>query len=85
MPELTPEPVKAASPVRFHTLNLASLQPRMARQRDTKTMEELGRIMLESCGREACALSYKINADDVAEVGRQALAFGDINKDGTLN
>jgi hypothetical protein len=50
-----------------------------------KTLEELGRIMVDACGKEACAKGYKIDPEDLEEVGRQALMFGDINKDGTLN
>lgn len=50
-----------------------------------KTLKELGEIMLATFGKEACANGYKIDASDVEEIGRQALLFGDINRDGTLN
>lgn len=45
--------------------------------------EELGRIMLAEAGEEACRSGYQTT--DPAEVGRLALAFGDINTDGSLN
>lgn len=47
------------------------------------TFEELGRIMLAEAGEEACRSGYQTT--DPETVGRLALAFGDINDDGTLN
>jgi hypothetical protein len=55
------------------------------RSTNMKTLTELGQIMIDACGKEACQNGYKIDATDLAEVGRQALLFGDINRDGTLN
>ena len=49
------------------------------------TMRELGQIMLDTFGKDTCASAYRISAHDVAEVGRQAILHGDINRDGTLN
>jgi hypothetical protein len=50
-----------------------------------KTLMELGKILVETVGKTECALAYRINADDLVEVGRQALLHGDINRDGTFN
>lgn len=50
-----------------------------------KSMEELGRIMIGLYGKEACAEAYQIAADDLEELGRQALLWSDINAEGTLN
>ena len=52
---------------------------------EQKSLEKLGQIMIEATSKEACAASYKIDADDLKEVGRQALRHGDIEPDGTLN
>ena len=49
------------------------------------TLAQLGQIVLSACGKESVERGYRINADDLPEIGRQALAFGDINRDGTLN
>lgn len=54
----------------------------MAKQ---KTLKELGEIMLKHNTREQLESAYKIDASDLVEVGRQALLFNDINRDGTLN
>lgn len=50
-----------------------------------KTMEELGRIMKANHTNEEIAQGYNIDPSDDAEVGRQALLWGDINRDGTTN
>lgn len=47
------------------------------------SLVELGEIMLKEAGAEACRSGYQTT--DPECVGRNALAFGDINKDGTLN
>lgn len=44
---------------------------------------QLGRIMLKEAGEQACLAGY--GTTDPEWVGRHALAFGDINPDGTLN
>lgn len=44
---------------------------------------ELGRRMIKACGVAACRHGY--GTSDPQEVGKQALAYGDINPDGTLN
>lgn len=48
-----------------------------------KSWEELGKIMLAEAGEEACQSGYQTT--DPVEVGRLALEYGDINRDGTLN
>jgi len=50
-----------------------------------KSLAEPGRKILRVYGREACEKGYRIDADDLEEVGRQALLHGDIRPDGTLN
>lgn len=50
-----------------------------------KTLKELGDIVIAEFGAEACAYVYETNPEDRAEIGRQALLFGDIRSDGTLN
>lgn len=51
-----------------------------------KTLEELGKIVVEACGRDGATTAYKLPTDaTLAEIGRQALKWGDINKDGSLN
>lgn len=47
------------------------------------TYEELGKIMLAEAGEEACQAGYETT--DPEWVGRYALQYGDINRDGTLN
>jgi hypothetical protein len=44
---------------------------------------ELGNIMLRSCGHEACEKGY--GTTDPYWVGRYAVEYCDINRDGTLN
>ncbi len=44
---------------------------------------ELGKIMLEDAGEEACMEAYQ--TDDPYFVGLQALGYGDINEDGSVN
>lgn len=53
--------------------------------KEAKSLSELGSIVLNSAGKEACVEGYGIDADDPVEVGCQALLHGDINPDGTLN
>lgn len=48
-----------------------------------KTYIELGQIMLREAGEDACLSGYETT--DPEWVGRLALAYGDINPDGTLN
>ncbi len=43
----------------------------------------LGNIMLAEAGEDACLEGYETT--DPATVGRLALGYGDINRDGTLN
>jgi len=47
------------------------------------TFTELGAIMLAEAGEAACESGYQTT--DPEWVGRQALLYGDINRDGTLN
>ncbi len=54
-----------------------------AQTKSTLTYVELGNIMLKEAGPEACQSGYQ--TIDPESVGRQAIAFGDINPDGTLN
>ena len=49
------------------------------------SLAELGRIMVEAVGVEACTHGYRIPSHDLEEIGRQALMYRDINRDGTLN
>ena len=44
---------------------------------------DLGNIVLKEVGADACDIGY--GTTDPAEVGWFALAYGDINADGTLN
>ena len=73
---------RPAAPVKYQTLggdeNMTS-SPRR------KTLQELGEIVLAVHKAEDIARSYDIDASDVAEVGRQALLWGDISPDGELN
>lgn len=48
-----------------------------------KSYIELGEIMLKKCGADACLKGY--GTTDPEWVGRYALAYCDINLDGTLN
>lgn len=48
-----------------------------------KTHADLGNIMLTEAGRDACLTGY--GTVDPEEVGWFALAYGDIDVDGTLN
>lgn len=47
-------------------------------------LAELGRIIVESVGESGVEQGYGHSADDLAEVGRSALAWKDIEPDGTL-
>jgi len=47
------------------------------------TYADLGRIMLAEAGEDACQSGY--GTTDPYWVGRYALGYGDINRDGTLN
>jgi hypothetical protein len=49
----------------------------------TLTYEELGRIMLEQAGEQACLDGY--TTTDPYWVGRYAVQYGDIDPDGTTN
>ncbi len=49
----------------------------------SKTFQELGEIMLKEFGQDACLRGYQ--TIDPEFFGRNAIAFGDINPDGTLN
>lgn len=48
-----------------------------------KTYKELGNIMLEEAGADACQGGYGTVVPE--QVGIFALVHGDINEDGTLN
>jgi len=48
-----------------------------------KTFVELGNIMLKTAGAEACQKGY--GTTDPEWVGRYALDYCDINRDGTTN
>jgi len=50
-----------------------------------KTLKELGEIIIANNSPQAIRDGYNIDPSDVEEVGRQALAWKDINPDGTLN
>lgn len=50
-----------------------------------KTLTELGQIILANYPAEQIAKGYGIDPTDLEEVGRQALAWGDIGRDGELN
>jgi hypothetical protein len=54
-----------------------------AKPRKAKTYVELGEIMLATCGSASCQKGY--GTTDPEWVGRYALDYCDINKDGTLN
>lgn len=47
------------------------------------TYEELGKILLEEAGEEACQEGY--GTTDPEWVGRYGIQYGDINRDGSLN
>lgn len=47
------------------------------------TYADLGTIMLREAGEDACREGY--GTTDPEWVGRYALQYGDINRDGTLN
>ena len=50
------------------------------------SLADLGRIVVDAVGREACARGYQIeDPNDLEEIGWQALLHRDINRDGTLN
>jgi hypothetical protein len=49
-----------------------------------KTLAELGAIIVEAVGKSQVEEGYQHSADDLAEVGRSALLWGDINKEGEL-
>jgi hypothetical protein len=57
----------------------------MNEQKTPKTDEELGQIMLQHHSPEDIRSGYNIDPSDVAEVGRQALLWNDIRRDGTMN
>lgn len=43
----------------------------------------LGKIMVKAVGAKECQEAY--GTDDLYWIGRNALGYGDINQDGTLN
>ena len=47
------------------------------------TFEQLGQIMLDTVGVQSCLNGYQ--TEEPEWVGRNALAYGDINADGTFN
>lgn len=47
------------------------------------SFKSLGQIMLDTVGAEVCQAAYQTT--DPEWVGRYALDFGDINRDGSLN
>lgn len=49
------------------------------------TLTELGQIILANYPAEQVAKGYNVDPTDLEEVGRQALAWGDIGRDGELN
>lgn len=49
-----------------------------------KTLAELGRIIVEAVGESGVEHGYNHSADDLAEVGRSALMWGDITPEGEL-
>lgn len=50
-----------------------------------KTLKELGEIIIKNFSQDMIRDGYNIDPSDVEEVGRQALAWNDIQPDGTLN
>lgn len=50
----------------------------------TKTLAELGQIIYDAVGRAGIESGYKHSADDLTEVGRSALMWGDITREGEL-
>lgn len=54
-----------------------------AGERSTLTYAQLGAIVLAECGPDACREGY--GTVEPAAVGRAAIAYGDVNADGTLN
>lgn len=57
--------------------------PKKSLEDRVKTYTELGEIILKEAGEEACKEGY--DTTDPDRVGRLAIAFGDIDRDGTLN
>lgn len=52
---------------------------------EDKTLKELGEIIINNFSQKMIRDGYDIDPSDVEEVGRQALRWGDIERDGTLN
>ena len=50
-----------------------------------KTLKQLGEIIIANFSTEQIQCGYKVEPSDTEEIGRQALSWGDINPDGTLN
>lgn len=73
----------------YWTLDLKSLERKAPmktpKAKKTKTWVELGKIMLAKVGAKACLEGYKMSDPDPEWIGRYALQYGDINRDGTLN
>ena len=57
----------------------------MPKAKQVKTLKELGEIITKNFSQKMIREGYKIDPSDLEEVGRQALAYGDIRRDGTLN
>lgn len=57
----------------------------MPKAKPVKTLKELGEIITKKFSQKMIREGYNIDPSDLEEVGRQALAWGDIRRDGTLN
>lgn len=57
----------------------------MPKAKPDKTLKELGEIITKNFSQQTIREGYNIDPSDLEEVGRQALARGDIRRDGTLN
>ncbi len=57
----------------------------MPKAKPVKTLKELGEIITKNFSQKMIRDGYNIDPSDLEEVGRQALAWGDIRRDGTLN
>lgn len=49
------------------------------------SLKELGEIITKNFSKKMIHKGYNIDPYDLEEVGRQALKWGDIRRDGTLN
>jgi hypothetical protein len=57
----------------------------MPKAKPVKTLKELGEIITKNFSKKMIHKGYNIDPYDLEEVGRQALKWGDIRRDGTLN